>query len=116
MLLILFHISKPLYLFTLQRIFERKAALMGGGNFVVPVQTVPDFLDNRLSGQIQTLSLSLNYHPFLNTYLDYLYFVVTSVPPSSYQLGVKPANLHDLFPLQITEALQRALSMFDEEV
>lgn len=25
---------------------------MGGGNFVVPVQTVIDFLDNRLSGRI----------------------------------------------------------------
>jgi len=25
---------------------------MGGGNFVVPVQTVPDFLENKLSGKI----------------------------------------------------------------
>lgn len=25
---------------------------MGGGNFVVPVQTVMDFLDNKLSGRI----------------------------------------------------------------
>lgn len=25
---------------------------MGGGNFAVPVQTVIDFLDNRLSGRI----------------------------------------------------------------
>lgn len=25
---------------------------MGGGNFVVPVQTVTDFLDNKLSGRI----------------------------------------------------------------
>jgi uncharacterized FAD-dependent dehydrogenase len=30
---------------------------MGGGNFVVPVQTVPDFLENKLSGKIMG-----NYH------------------------------------------------------
>lgn len=35
-----------------QREFERRAAIMGGGNFVVPVQTVTDFLDNKLSGRI----------------------------------------------------------------
>ncbi|XP_059285719.1 uncharacterized protein LOC132039199 [Lycium ferocissimum] len=34
-----------------QRMFERRAATMGGGNFVVPVQTVTDFLDNKLSGR-----------------------------------------------------------------
>lgn len=25
---------------------------MGGGNFMVPVQTVTDFLDNKLSGRL----------------------------------------------------------------
>ncbi|KAH6818533.1 oxidoreductase family protein [Perilla frutescens var. frutescens] len=83
-------LNGPLAGVEFQRIFERKAAMMGGGNFVVPVQTVTDFLDNRLS--------------------------VTSVPPSSYRLGVMPANLHELFPHHITEALQRAISMFDEEL
>lgn len=33
-----------------QRTFERRAALMGGGSFVVPVQTVTDFLGNKASG------------------------------------------------------------------
>ncbi|PKA52898.1 hypothetical protein AXF42_Ash001879 [Apostasia shenzhenica] len=33
-----------------QRHYERKAAMMGGGNFVVPAQTVTDFLENKLSG------------------------------------------------------------------
>lgn len=28
---------------------------MGGGNFVVPAQTVPDFLDNKLSGNDKVL-------------------------------------------------------------
>ncbi|XP_059453786.1 uncharacterized protein LOC132184245 isoform X2 [Corylus avellana] len=73
-----------------QREYERRAAIMGGGNFVVPVQTVTDFLENKLS--------------------------VTSVPPSSYRLGVKAANLHELFPTHITEALQRSISAFDKEL
>ncbi|XP_014633387.1 uncharacterized protein LOC114418675 isoform X3 [Glycine soja] len=32
-----------------QREFEKRAAMMGGGNFTVPVQTVTDFLENKLS-------------------------------------------------------------------
>uniref|UniRef100_A0A2N9EYW1 FAD-binding domain-containing protein n=1 Tax=Fagus sylvatica TaxID=28930 RepID=A0A2N9EYW1_FAGSY len=63
-----------------QREFERRAAIMGGGNFVVPVQTVTDFLEN------------------------------------SYRLGVKAANLHELFPIHITEALQHSISTFDKEL
>ncbi|XP_011083935.1 uncharacterized protein LOC105166324 isoform X2 [Sesamum indicum] len=84
------NLSGPLAGVEFQRTFERKAALMGGGNFVVPVQTATDFLENRLS--------------------------VTSVPPSSYRLGVKAANLHKLFPVRVTEALQHAVSMFDKEL
>ncbi|PHT97076.1 hypothetical protein BC332_33997 [Capsicum chinense] len=73
-----------------QRMFERKAAAMGGGNFVVPVQTVTDFLDNKLSG--------------------------TSVPSSSYRLGVKATNLRELFPSYITSSLQQSLLKFDKEL
>ncbi|KAK3221643.1 hypothetical protein Dsin_008668 [Dipteronia sinensis] len=73
-----------------QREFERRAATMGGGNFVVPVQTVTDFLENNLSA--------------------------TPVPPSSYRLGVKAANLHELFPTHITDALKHSISMFDKEL
>ncbi|XP_031481390.1 uncharacterized protein LOC116251329 isoform X2 [Nymphaea colorata] len=72
-----------------QKEIERKAASMGGGNFVVPVQTVPDFLDGRLSAPL---------------------------PSSSYRLGVKASNLHELFPLHITEALQRSIALFNEEM
>ncbi|KAL6555172.1 hypothetical protein OROGR_006430 [Orobanche gracilis] len=85
-----FNLSGPLAGVEFQRALERKAAVMGGGNFVVPVQTVTDFLENRLS--------------------------VTSVPPSSYRLGVKAARLHELFPVDITESLQSAISMFDKEL
>lgn len=63
---------------------------MGGGDFVVPVQTATDFLENKLS--------------------------LTSVPESSYRLGVKAANLHQLFPSHITEALKHSLVTFDKEL
>ncbi|KAG6536472.1 hypothetical protein ZIOFF_001530 [Zingiber officinale] len=72
------------------REFERRAAIMGGGNFVVPVQTVPDFLANKLSE--------------------------TSLPPSSYRMGVRASNLHELFPSHITEALQHSILMFNKEL
>nr|KYP34556.1 Uncharacterized protein Cbei-0202 [Cajanus cajan] len=64
--------------------------MMGGGDFVVPVQTATDFLENKLS--------------------------VTSVPASSYRLGVKAADLHQLFPFHITEALKQSLVTFDKEL
>ncbi|CAH9093321.1 unnamed protein product [Cuscuta europaea] len=73
-----------------QRTFEQKAALMGGGDFVVPAQRVTDFLGNKSS--------------------------VASLPSSSYRLGVKAANLHELFPNHITEALQKSILMFDKEL
>ena len=37
-------------LYCFQREFERRAAEMGGGGFVVPAQTVTDFINNKLSG------------------------------------------------------------------
>ncbi|XP_047147999.1 uncharacterized protein Cbei_0202 [Vigna umbellata] len=80
----------PLSGIKFQREFEQRAAMMGGGNFVVPVQTVTDFLENKLS--------------------------VTSVPSSSYRLGVNAANLHQLFPMHITEALKHSLVTFDKEL
>ncbi|RLM99782.1 hypothetical protein C2845_PM06G21710 [Panicum miliaceum] len=73
-----------------QREFERRAAVMGGGNFVVPAQRVTDFISNRLS--------------------------VTTLPPSSYRLGVRPSKLHELFPPYITEALQQSIIMIDREM
>lgn len=73
-----------------QRELEKEAAIMGGGNFVVPAQTVPDFLENKLSN--------------------------VSLPPSSYRLGVKAACLHQLFPSHITHALQQSLRTFDREI
>ncbi|KAJ6355307.1 hypothetical protein OIU77_005819 [Salix suchowensis] len=39
----------PLAGIDFQREFEQRAAVMGGGDFVVPVQTVTDFLDSKFS-------------------------------------------------------------------
>lgn len=82
--------SGPLAGVEFQRALERKGATMGGGNFVVPVQTVTDFLDMKLLAQ--------------------------QLPSSSYRLGVKAANLHELFPPYITEALQNSILKFEEEL
>ncbi|XP_019170761.1 PREDICTED: uncharacterized protein LOC109166280 [Ipomoea nil] len=43
-------LNGPLAGVEFQRMFERRAAVMGGGSFVVPVQTVTDFLGNKASG------------------------------------------------------------------
>ncbi|CAA6661682.1 unnamed protein product [Spirodela intermedia] len=84
------HHLGPLAGVEFQREYERRAAAMGGGNFVVPAQTVTDFLGNKLS--------------------------VTSLPPSSYRMGVKASKLHELYPARITQALQSSLHMFDKEL
>uniref|UniRef100_A0A803MFD8 FAD-binding domain-containing protein n=1 Tax=Chenopodium quinoa TaxID=63459 RepID=A0A803MFD8_CHEQI len=73
-----------------QRELEQRAAVMGGGNFVVPVQTVTDFLEERTSGMC--------------------------LPQSSYRLGVKASNLHELFPAHLTKALQDSILMFEKEL
>ncbi|WCJ30139.1 FAD/NAD(P)-binding oxidoreductase family protein [Euphorbia peplus] len=84
------NLKGPLAGVEFQREFEQRAAVMGGGNFVVPAQTVTDFLENKFS--------------------------VTSLPPSSYRLGVTAANLHDLFPAHITSALQQSILTFEKEL
>ncbi|CAH8355705.1 unnamed protein product [Eruca vesicaria subsp. sativa] len=86
----LLNLTGPLAGIEFQREFERRAAIMGGGDFTVPVQRVTDFLQNKLSE--------------------------TPLPSSSYRLGVKSANLHELFPAHITDSLRQSLSMFDKEL
>lgn len=65
-----------------QREMERRAAKLGGGDLVVPVQRVTDFIKGIAS---------------------------TSAPPSSYRLGVKPAACHEIYPPSLTNALRHAL-------
>lgn len=65
-----------------QREMERRAAIMGGANFTVPVQRLTDFVNGVPS---------------------------TSAPSSSYKLGVKPSACHEIYPYPMTKALQSAV-------
>ena len=71
-----------------QRDIECKAAIMGGGNWTVPVQRVVDFLQERVTPNDR-------------------------VPSSSYRLGVRSAPLHEIYPKPITYAIQQALVYFN---
>ena len=65
-----------------QRDMERRAAVMGGGNFTVPVQRLTDFLNEVAS---------------------------SSAPSSSYKLGIKPSACHKIYPKPMVKALQDAV-------
>lgn len=80
----------PLAGVAFQKLLEKEAAIMGGGDMVAPVQTVPDFLNNHLSGGV--------------------------LPSSSYRLGVKEAALHTLFSEHRTEMFKQALVNFDKQI
>jgi uncharacterized FAD-dependent dehydrogenase len=66
-----------------QRDMERRASSLGGGNLTVPVQRMTDFIDGIVS---------------------------STIPSSSYRLGVKSAPCHEIYPEPITTALRDALS------
>lgn len=73
-----------------QKEMERRAAVMGGGNFTVPVQRLTDFINENPS---------------------------TSAPTSSYRLGVKPSACHEIYPKPLTKALQDAvLNQFEKQM
>jgi uncharacterized FAD-dependent dehydrogenase len=73
-----------------QRDMERKASVMGGGDFTVPVQRLTDFVKNVSS---------------------------TTAPSSSYRLGVKPSPCHEIYPEAMTRSLQDAVkNHFDQQM
>lgn len=73
-----------------QKEMERKAAIMGGGNFTVPVQRLTDFMNDVAS---------------------------TSAPSSSYRLGIKPSPCHEIYPKPMVKALQDAVkNQFDQQM
>lgn len=79
----------PLALLAWQKDIERRAAIAGGGHLAVPVQRATDFMEDRISeGDID----------------------------SSYRLGVKAAACHEIYPSFVTEAIQRALVLFDKQL
>jgi uncharacterized FAD-dependent dehydrogenase len=66
-----------------QREMEQRASKLGGGNLTVPVQRMTDFCQGVVS---------------------------TTIPSSSYRLGVKSAPCHEIYPEEITKALRDALT------
>lgn len=91
-----------------QEEMERRAAVMGGGSFVAPVQRVTDFL---------ACSSSMR-KDIINT--DDTQSVSVAAPgsaiQSSYRLGVKEAPLHELYPPFVTSALHAAILDFDRKM
>lgn len=73
----------------LQRFLERRAMAMGGGSFRAPAQRCADFLGGAVS---------------------------KTLPESSYVRGLSPCDLHDLFPVFISRALEAAFLDFDRKI
>lgn len=74
-----------------QEELERKAFIMGGGNYQAPAQLVSDFLKNRPS------------------------LAIGSIKPS-YSLGVNLCDLNELFPDYISDALKEGILAFDRKI
>jgi uncharacterized FAD-dependent dehydrogenase len=73
-----------------QKDMERRASKMGGGNLVVPVQRLTDFIEGKAS---------------------------TSAPSSSYRLGVRPSACHEIYPEPIVTSLRDAVvNHFDQKM
>ena len=81
----------PLDGFRLQRTWEQKAFALGGGGYFAPVQSVPDFLEGRISDQLNTTQ-------------------------PTYQPGVRLADLHQALPVYITAAIREALGEFNRRI
>jgi uncharacterized FAD-dependent dehydrogenase len=67
---------------------ERRAAVMGGGKLVAPVQRVTDFLEGVVGGPGSPIT-------------------------SSYRMGVKEAPCHEIYPDYVTAVSTRKLHTSD---
>lgn len=83
--------SHPLGGVEFQRMLERKAFEMGGGDYKAPCQLATDFVRGVCSTQLK------NVNP-------------------TYARGVNLANLVELFPDPITKTLQQAVANLDEKI
>lgn len=72
-----------------QRHWERKAYELGGGHFIAPAQTIPDYLAGRLTHQPQG---------------------------TSYRPGIAHVDLNRLFPAWLTASLKQALRVFERKM
>lgn len=73
-----------------QREWERKAFLAGGKNYHVPAQTVPDFLEGKITRDFGLLP--------------------------TYRPGFTAVDLHTILPAELGEVLARALQSFDAKL
>lgn len=85
-----FHSNDPLAGIDLQREWERKAFLAGGGNYTAPAQSAQDFLNRRVTE--------------------------TFYQQPSYRPGYISTNLHSSLPGEVSEVLARALLSFDKKI
>jgi len=83
--------SDPLRGVAWQKAIERRAAAMGGGRLVAPVQRLTDFLDGKTGSGGAAIS-------------------------SSYRMGVREAPCHELYPAYVTDTLRQAVLEFDRKM
>jgi uncharacterized FAD-dependent dehydrogenase len=83
--------ANPLAGVDFQREWERRAFVMGGGNYHAPIQTIGDFLAGRASKQLGQV-----------------------VP--SYRPGVTPSDLRGCLPDYVTATLRAAIPMIDRQL
>lgn len=83
--------THPLAGMEYQRLWERKAFELGGGNYNAPIQLVGDFLAGKPSKELG------------------------AVKPS-YTPGITPADLHNCLPDYVTTTLKEALIDFDRKI
>lgn len=82
-------LENALSLLEFQQKVEQKAFAMGGGNQVAPAQRMVDFVEGRVSA---------------------------SLPLNSYKPGVSSADLHEVLPDFVGEALKQALPRFGKKM
>lgn len=83
--------SHPLSGMKFQEYWESKAYTAGGGDYFAPIQTVGDYLSNRVANKIGRVT---------PTYLP----------------GVSPANLRDCLPNYVSETIATAIPIFDRSL
>jgi uncharacterized FAD-dependent dehydrogenase len=132
--------NKALRVMEFQKKMEKKAAQMGGGNFVVPVQRMKNFLNNNhfsidddennsnSNSKNNNVSDSNNANIDVETskineseYDESTRNITTIIKKnnkiiSSYRLGVKEAPLHELYPEFITKSLKLAIYEFEKKM
>lgn len=90
-----------------QRNLEELAFKLGGSNYNAPVQSVGSFLGNMRDAK----SDSQNYN-----YLDIDYDALFNNMKATYRPGTKEADLHELLPAFILEAILEALPNFGKKI